>query len=417
MIQIPPALKHRNFALLWAGLLISMVGTQMQQWALFWHISQLSKDPIAVSIVGGVRFVAVLGFSLFGGLMADRYNRRNILFFTQTTAMLVALILGLLTIMGTIQLWHIYLLTGCQAIAMAFDLPARQALVPNLVPRDILPSAFSLQSIAFNTGAIVGPALSGIVIGYLGQGAVYFVNALSFLAVIVALVLLQTVHQRSAAIKTGIRAALTDIRDGVRFIRNQPLILSSMILDFIATFFSSANTLLPYFAQNVLHVGEVAYGWLAAAQSIGAVTVGLVASQYNRIRRQGPLLLGSVVVFGLATVLFGVSRIYALVFIALIFIGAADSVSTIIRNTIRQLITPDTLRGRMTSINQIFFMGGPQLGEIEAGAVAQYFGVPFAIISGGVGAILGVWLVAWLWPALARYSGDEPVSVAAPVAD
>ena len=417
MIQIPPALKHRNFALLWAGLLISMVGTQMQQWALFWHISQLSKDPIAVSVVGGVRFVAVLGFSLFGGLMADRYNRRNILFFTQTTALLVALILGLLTLTRSIQLWHIYLLTGCQAVAMAFDLPARQALVPNLVPRDILPSAFSLQSIAFNTGAIVGPALSGIVIGYLGQEAVYFINALSFLAVIFALMLLKTVHQRSAAIKTGIRAALTDIRDGVRFIRNQPLILSSMILDFIATFFSSANTLLPYFAQNVLHVGEVAYGWLAAAQSIGAVTVGLVASQYNRIGRQGPLLLGSVVVFGLATVLFGVARIYALVFIALIFIGAADSVSTIIRNTIRQLITPDSLRGRMTSINQIFFMGGPQLGEIEAGAVAQYFGVPIAIISGGVGAILGVWLVASLWPALTRYSGDEPVSVAAPVAD
>jgi MFS family permease len=417
MIQIPPALRHRNFALLWAGLLISMVGTQMQQWALFWHISQLSKDPIAVSVVGGVRFVAVLCFSLFGGLMADRYNRRNILFFTQTTALLVALILGLLTLTRSIQLWHIYLLTGCQAVAMAFDLPARQALVPNLVPRDILPSAFSLQSIAFNTGAIVGPALSGIVIGYLGQDAVYFINALSFLAVIFALMLLKTAHQRSAAIKTGIRAALTDIRDGVRFIRNQPLILSSMILDFIATFFSSANTLLPYFAQNVLHVGEVAYGWLAAAQSIGAVTVGLVASQYSRIRRQGPLLLGAVVVFGLATVLFGIARIYAMVFIALILIGAADSISTIIRNTIRQLITPDTLRGRMTSINQIFFMGGPQLGEIEAGAVAQYLGVPFAIISGGVGAILGAWLVASVWPALTRYSGDEPVPAAAPVAD
>ncbi len=417
MIQIPPALRHRNFALLWAGLLISMVGTQMQQWALFWHISQLSKDPIAVSVVGGVRFVAVLCFSLFGGLMADRYNRRNILFFTQTTALLVALILGLLTLTRSIQLWHIYLLTGCQAVAMAFDLPARQALVPNLVPRDILPSAFSLQSIAFNTGAIVGPALSGIVIGYLGQDAVYFINALSFLAVIFALMLLKTAHQRSAAIKTGIRAALTDIRDGVRFIRNQPLILSSMILDFIATFFSSANTLLPYFAQNVLHVGEVAYGWLAAAQSIGAVTVGLVASQYSRIRRQGPLLLGAVVVFGLATVLFGIARIYAMVFIALILIGAADSISTIIRNTIRQLITPDTLRGRMTSINQIFFMGGPQLGEIEAGAVAQYLGVPFAIISGGVGTILGAWLVASVWPALTRYSGDEPVPAAAPVAD
>ena len=412
MIQVPPALKHRNFALLWTGLLISMVGSQMQQWALFWHISQLSKDPIAVSVVGAVRFVAVFCFSLFGGLVADRYNRRNILFFTQSTALLVALILGVLTLTGTIQLWHIYLLTGIQAISMAFDLPARQALVPNLVPRDILPSAFSLQSIAFNTGAIVGPALSGVVIGYLGQEAAYFINALSFLAVIVALMLLRGVHHQKSEIRTGLRAALSDIRDGIQFIRHQPLILSSMILDFVATFFSSANTLLPYFSQNVLHVGEVAYGWLASAQSIGAVTVGLVASQYNRIRRQGPLLLGAVVAFGLATILFGLARVYALVFLALILIGAADSISTIIRNTIRQLITPDSLRGRMTSINQIFFMGGPQLGEIEAGAVAKFFGVPFAIVSGGMGAILGALLVASVWPALVRYNGDEPIPVA-----
>jgi MFS family permease len=242
----------------------------------------------------------------------------------------------------------------------------------------------------------------------MGQEAVYFINAISFLAVIIALMLLSDVHQQVSQTKTGFKAALTDIRDGIRFIREQPLILSSMILDFIATFFSSANTLLPYFSQNVLHVGEVGYGWLAAAQSIGAVSVGLVASQYNRIRRQGPLLLGAVVIFGFATILFGVARAYSLVFLALILIGAADSISTIIRNTIRQLITPDAIRGRMTSINQIFFMGGPQLGEIEAGAVAQGFGVPVAIVSGGVGAIVGVWLVAALWPTLARYNGDEP---------
>src|SRR5690349_22733260 len=128
MIHVPPALKHRAFALLWFGLMISIVGSQMQQWALFWHISQLSKDPIAVSIVGGVRFVAVLAFSLLGGLVADRYNRKTILFLTQTTSMAVALVLGFLTLSGDIRLWHIYLLTGVQAAAMAFDLPARQSL-------------------------------------------------------------------------------------------------------------------------------------------------------------------------------------------------------------------------------------------------------------------------------------------------
>ena len=414
MIHIPPALKHRGFALIWSGLMISMVGSQMQQWALFWHISQISKDPIAVSVVGGVRFLAVLAFSLVGGLVADRYNRRNILFITQSVAMIVAIVLGLLTYLEMIQLWHIYALTAIQAAAMAFDLPARQSLVPNLVPRDILPSAFSLQSIAFNTGAIIGPALSGVVIGYLGQAAVYFINAVTFLAVIIALILLGNVPQSQSVAQRGLRAAWIDIRDGVSFIRSQPLILSTMILDFIATFFSSANTLLPYFAQNVLRVNEVAYGWLAAAQSIGAVTVGLVVSQFRNIRRQGILLLGSVVVFGAATILFGLSRWYGVVFLSLIVIGAADSVSTIIRNTIRQLNTPDSLRGRMTSINQIFFMGGPQLGEIEAGAVAQFFGVPFAILTGGIGTILGVWLITSIWPALPRYNGDEPGAQSVP---
>jgi MFS family permease len=291
---------------------------------------------------------------------------------------------------------------------MAFDLPARQSLVPNLVPREDLPSAFSLQSIAFNTGSIIGPAMSGVVIGYLGQEYVYFINAVTFLAVLVALILLGPVPQSRSQVQRGMRAAWTDIQAGVNFIRRQPLILSTMILDFIATFFASANTLLPFFAQNVLHVGEVTYGWLASAQSIGAVFVGIVASQYRQIRRQGLMLLGSVVVFGGATILFGVSRIIVVIFLALALMGAADSVSTIIRNTIRQLNTPDSLRGRMTSINQIFFMGGPQLGEIEAGAVAQFFGVPFAIISGGIGTILGVWLMVALWPALPRYNGDEP---------
>jgi MFS family permease len=414
MIHVPPALKHRAFALLWFGLMISIVGSQMQQWALFWHISQLSKDPIAVSIVGGVRFVAVLAFSLLGGLVADRYNRKTILFLTQTTSMAVALVLGFLTLSGDIRLWHIYLLTGVQAAAMAFDLPARQSLVPNLVPRADLPSAFSLQSIAFNTGSIVGPALSGVVIGYLGQEYVYLINAATFLGVIVALALLGPVPQSRTLVERGLRAAWTDIRQGVTFIRNQPLILSTMILDFIATFFSSANTLLPFFAQNILHIGEVAYGWLAAAQSIGAVLVGIIASQFRNIRYQGMLLLGSVVVFGVATILFGVSRLYLVIFLALALMGAADSVSTIIRNTIRQLNTPDSLRGRMTSINQIFFMGGPQLGEIEAGAVAQFFGVPFAIISGGIGTILGVWLIVAIWPTLPRYSGEEPTPEAAP---
>ena len=181
-----------------------------------------------------------------------------------------------------------------------------------------------------------------------------------------------------------------------------------MILDFIATFFASANTLMPIVARDVLQVGVVEYGWLSAAQSVGAVLAALVVSQVQELRKQGALFMGSVVVFGAATILFGLSRFFVLAWCALAITGAADAVSTIIRNTIRQIRTPDEMRGRMTSVNQIFFQGGPQLGEIEAGLVAQFFGAPFAIISGGIGCILGVLWISRRWPQLTTYNGDEP---------
>jgi len=209
------------------------------------------------------------------------------------------------------------------------------------------------------------------------------------------------------------RISLPAIGEGVQFILSQPIILSSMILDFFATFFSSANTLMPIVARDILHVGAVEYGWLSAAQSVGAVTAALAVSQMSAIRRQGPVFLGAVVVFGAATVAFGMAREFLAAFLALMVVGAADAVSTIIRNTIRQLQTPDYIRGRMTSVNQIFFMGGPQLGEVEAGVVAQLFGAPLAIISGGVGCILAVTWIARRWPQLRSYNGDEPLRAGA----
>jgi MFS family permease len=210
-----------------------------------------------------------------------------------------------------------------------------------------------------------------------------------------------------------VTVSLPAIREGLRFIWNQPIILSTMVMDFFATFFSSANTLMPIIARDILHVGAIQYGWLSAAQSIGAVAAGLVMSQIDEIRRQGPVFLISVVAFGLATVLFGFARTFPLAMLALIFIGASDSVSTIIRNTIRQLQTPDYIRGRMTSVNQIFFMGGPQLGEVEAGVVAQIFGATFAIVSGGIGCLLAVAWIARRWPQIVAYDGSEPVEAGA----
>lgn len=410
---LPPALRHRKFVLLWAGLFISVAGSQMQFWSLLWHIRELTDQPIAVSGIGLARFVPILAFALIGGLFADRYDRRKIMLVTQSTMALVALALGLLTLSGQIRLGWIYLLTAVQAVAISFDLPARQALVPNLLPREDLPSAFSMTSIAFDLGAIIGPGLSGLTIAASGLFSVYLINAGSFLAVILALLLIGPVPQQALkrAQRNGLRerigAGLLDIRAGWRFILRQPVILGSMILDFFATFFSSANTLLPFIARDVLHVGVQAYGWLSAAQSIGAVGAALVISQRTRLRKQGSLLLGAVVIFGLATVLFGLSRGFWLTLAALVLIGAGDSVSTILRNTIRQLVTPDELRGRMVSINQIFFQGGPQLGEVESGLVAQAFGPVVAIVSGGLGCILAVGLVAGCWPQLRAYDGVE----------
>jgi MFS family permease len=204
--------------------------------------------------------------------------------------------------------------------------------------------------------------------------------------------------------------------DGVRFIFNRPLILSTMLMDFVATFFASANTMLPIVARDILNVGKTGYAWLTSSQAIGSVLAGMVVSQVRELRRQGPIFIVSVVTFGLATIAFGLSATFAAAMIALLLIGAADAVSTVIRNTIRQLQTPDHIRGRMTSVNQVFFMGGPQLGEVEAGVVASLFGVPFAIVSGGIGCILGMFVIIWKWPQLVSYNGDD-ISVAAQPAD
>lgn len=380
----------------------------MQFWSLLWHIARISDQPIAVSGIGLVRFIAIVLFSLVAGVIADSFNRRNILFITQSTMMLAAVGLGLLTASGEIEIWHIYLLTGIQAMASSFDGPARQSMIPNLLPRSLYPNAFSLQSIAQNTGTIVGAALSGFVISAFGLYWVYFINAGTYLFVLGALLLIGNIPQNQGVPATSPRVvSVKAIREGIQFILLHPIILSSMVLDFLATFFSSANTLLPFVAQDILKVSVKEYGWLSAGQSIGAVTVGLLFSQRANIRRQGRLLMSAVVVFGLATIVFGLSRSFFLTLFALVFIGAADSVSTILRNTIRQLQTPDYIRGRMVSINQIFFAGGPQLGEIEAGVVAQLFGVPAAILSGGVGCILAVAAIRARWPQLGRYNGDE----------
>ena len=409
-LHIPPSLRHRKFRLIWLGMLISIAGSQMQVSAIHWHIRELTgtPDPLALGGIGLARILPIIIFSIISGPAADTLNRRKILLVTQSVQAMIAMILAFLTFTNLINIGLIYALTALQAAAIAFDLPARQAMIPNLVPENDLPNAFSLQSIAFNTGAILGPMLGGLVIATMGQGYTYLFNAISFLAVIVALMMIGNVAQDITK-SSGI--GLVAVREGIRFIISKPIILSTMLIDFAATFFASANTMLPIIARDILKVGEVGYGFLSAGQSIGSVIASLVISQLNEIKRQGRIFLGAVFLFGLATIFFWISQSLILAMVALIVMGAADSVSTIIRNTIRQINTPDHIRGRMVSINQIFFQGGPQLGEVEAGIVGKLLGVPAVIVSGGIGVLLSVLWIAKKWPQLRLYNGDESLQV------
>jgi MFS family permease len=394
-------LRHRDFRLLWLGQFFSLAGTQMQQTAINWHIYILTNSAFALGLIGLTRVVPIVVFSLIGGVFADAHDRRRVLLITQSAMMLIAAALGLVTFLGWVSAPLIYLLAALTASAAAFDSPARQALAPNLVPREHLTNALSLNNIARQTAGIIGPAIGGFVIASLGISAVYWINAASFLSILFALLLIRAPTQEHLGVA---RVTLPALVEGVQFVRQSKIILATMLLDFFATFFSSATALLPIFAREILRVGPEGMGILYAGESIGAVAAGAAMSFIGRVRRQGAVLLIAVAIYGAATMLYGASQWFWLSFLFLALVGAADTVSTILRNTIRQLATPDHLRGRMTSVNMIFFMGGPQLGNLEAGIVAGLFGAPFSVISGGLATIVLVALTAWLVPQLREYS-------------
>lgn len=400
-MQIAPALRHRNFRLLWLGMLISVSGSMMQNAAILWHVYEVTASPIALGIVGLSKVVPIIGLSLFSGMIADSFDRRKVMLAAQSGMALCAFALAVVAKYQIDSPLPIYLLAAFSAAFSAFDLPARQALVPALVHRDDLTNAFSLNSIMFQTASILGPVMFGMVIGPLGLESAYWLNGLSYLAVIVALVAMN-VPKHTVAVgrpAVSVSAAL----EGLNFVRNTPIILSSMLLDFFATFFSSAQALLPIYAKDILRVGASGYGWLFAASAVGALIMGGYLALVRLNGREGTILIVSVLIFGLATVLFGLAKTFLPAFIALAATGAADTISTVIRNTIRQLNTPDHIRGRMVSVNMIFFMGGPQLGELEAGLVASWFGAPVSVISGGVACVLAAVWIARRFPTLWRY--------------
>jgi len=416
------ALRHRNFRLLWIGLLISFSGSLMQSAAILWHVSLLvpaDKRALALGMVGLVRVLPVIFFSLLSGVAADVYDRRKLMLVTQTVMAIFAAALAALTWRGLTEVWPVYAISAAGAAAGAFDLPARQALTPNLVPREDLPNALTLNTIMFQIAAVTGPALGGIVIGQLGVAWAYALNALSFLVVIAALVMMRDVDPRSTGVgartpEAGGAAAkpaftLHAALEGLRFVFRAPLIRSTMLLDFFATFFSSATALLPLYAQDILGVGAHGYGWLYAAPAAGAiVTSAVMVRAVDWIDRRGDWLIAAVLGYGAATVLFGLSRSFWVSFACLALTGATDTVSMVFRNLIRQLETPDHLRGRMVGVNMVFFMGGPQLGELEAGLVAQWLGPVVSVVSGGIACIAATGWIAKITPALRHYRRASP---------
>jgi len=410
----PPygVLRHRDFRLLWLSQLVSQTGSQMQTVALHWHVYLLTRSPLALGALGLTRVVPIILFSLWGGVAADRLDRRRVMFATQAAMLAGAAALAALTFTGHESLAVLYGANALLAAAAAFDNPARQALVPRLVPLLELPAALSLNLTMFHAATIGGPALAGLVIAGVGlpsaglsalagSGAspdtgrlalIYALNALSFLGVLHALVLMRT----SGRVEPGggsHEPPLAALRGGLRFVFRTPIMVWTTGVDFLATFFAGSLSLLPIFADQVLGVGPAGYGWLVAAPALGALAGSLYTSLRPLPARQGRLLLGAVAFYGVATVVYGLSRSYWLTFLALALGGLADLVSTVIRQTLRQMLTPDGLRGRMTSVNMIFFMGGPQLGELEAGLVASLFasvavGATVAVVSGGMATVL-----------------------------
>ena len=390
---------------MWAGQFVSVAGSQMQTVAINWHIYLLTKSSLALGAVGLVRVVPIILCSLVGGVVADVFDRKRLIIVTQLVMLSSAGLLSAVTAYGLRSVWPIYLLTALSSAATAFENPARQALLPMLVPAEDFTSAVSLGLISFNFATVVGPALAGLVLSVFGPAPVYAANAVSFVAVIVAMLSIRASGRVVSAESGAARVSFAALREGLGFVRRTPIIVQTMTLDFIATFFASATALLPIFAAEILHVGARGLGLLAAAPATGSVIAGFTMARLGTVRKQGFILLASIGVYGLATIAFGLSKVFWLSLIMLAMIGASDTVSTVLRQTIRQLSTPDYLRGRMTSINMIFFMGGPQLGEMEAGALASVLGASLSVVTGGVGCLIAVLVASLMARKLRSYEG------------
>ena len=376
----------------------SGIANALLQAVILWQVYAISHSTLSLAIVGLVGFVSALVSSVIGGVAVDAYDRRVVLFISQIVPGLGSL--GMLAAIATdhVRLESTYALVLVTGLASSFEYPARQAILPAIVPRRLFTRALTINSAQSSITSVAGPALGGVLIALGGIGHAYAVHAL---LIGVALITLVPLHIPSLK-QTG-RIQLGAIREGLAFVWHRPVLLGAMTLDMFAVLFGGARALLPVYAVDVLRADALGYGILSASLEAGTLVMALILVVLPTTIHVGRVLLGSVAAFGLATVLFGASRSLPLSVAAYALVGMADQVSMVMRHNTIQLNTPDALRGRVTAVNSVFISASNELGAFESGLVASATNAVFAVVSGGLACLVVVALVAWRIPALRGY--------------
>ncbi|MDQ1747971.1 MAG: hypothetical protein QOD07_2234 [Frankiaceae bacterium] len=402
--DVTPLRESRDYRRWWFGYSVSFTGTQLSQFAIPLQVYVLTKSSFDVGLVGLVVFVPLVTMGLVGGAIADAVDRRRLTLITGTVLMVLSVLLTVQAALGLRQLWLLYLIAAVQGAFSAVDSSARGAILPRLVRRDMLPAANALGQLGFNTGLSVGPLLGGVLVGTLGFSWAYGFDTVSFLAVLYAVWRLPAMPPEGG----GSRAGVASVLEGLRYLGPRKNLLMTFLVDINAMVFGMPRALFPAIAVNWFHGGPGTVGLLAAAPPIGAL-VGAAASGWTgRVRRQGFAVLVSVAVWGGSIALFGFTRTLWVALVLLAVAGAADMVSAIFRNTILQVSTPDALRGRLQGVFIVVVTGGPRLGDLEAGSVAAAAGTQVSVVSGGLACVVGVALLAAMFPSFAKYDGQDP---------
>ena len=370
--------------------------------AVSWHVYDLTQSPFQLGMIGLIQFLPVLPLSLFAGAVADVVDRRRLLLIAQIVPLLCSLALCLATLSGNVRIPVLYVAIALAAIASVFESPARASILPQLVPRALFPRAVTVSSTALWLAFATGPMLMGFTAAKGGIASVYALHALLIAGSLASLLALPPLGAATSA-----RVSWAAIREGLLFVWQSPVVLGCMTLDMFAVILGGATALLPIYARDILAVGELGYGVLSASLELGALAMSAALIFLPGFRRTGRALLVAVAVYGLATIVFGLSRYFPLSVLAYMVAGMADAVSVVLRGTAIQLSTPDALRGRVSSVNFIFIGASNQLGAAESGFLAAATSATFAVVSGGVDCLLVVALVAWRMPALRSHrTGD-----------